>query len=220
MLARLEQVSFAFTRGAAPVPVLHGIDLTVEAGSFVVLTGRSGAGKSTLLQVLGGILRPTAGRAWWNSRDLGSLADGERAAVRRRELGFVFQDARLLPYLSALENIALPALLDLRAGARARARALLEELGLADRADHLPHELSGGEAQRVALGRALVNTPRLLLADEPAATLDQHSGARVLALLRALCARHGAAVVLASHDQSVALPADRVLTLAEGRLTP
>jgi ABC-type lipoprotein export system ATPase subunit len=202
------------------VPVLSGIDLTVEFGEVVALMGPSGSGKSTLLNVLGCLDRPTRGTYWLGGRDVSTLSRTEQAWVRLHYLGFVFQGFHLLPTATALENVALPlyyAGVD-RAEREERARVLLERVGLGDRLDHRPNQLSGGQRQRVAIARALANRPRLLLADEPTGALDTHSGDEVLALLRELHEESGLSMVIVTHDAKVARTAKRTIVLRDGRI--
>ncbi|UGS37350.1 ABC transporter ATP-binding protein [Capillimicrobium parvum] len=204
-----------YGRGRAARRILDGVDLDVAAGELVAVVGRSGCGKSTLLHLLGGLDTSDAGTV----EIAGERLDGRRAdAVRRRRVGFVFQAFHLVPELTGAENVLLAARLPgARPGARERARALVTRLGLDEVAGGLPHELSGGEQQRLAVARAVVNDPAVLLADEPTGNLDEASGAVVLDLLREL-AGDGRAVVVVTHERTVTARADRVVTLREGRL--
>ncbi|MGZ4215397.1 MAG: ABC transporter ATP-binding protein [Solirubrobacteraceae bacterium] len=198
--------------GRAARRVLDGVDLDVEAGEVVAVLGRSGSGKSTLLHLLGGLDRPDAGQIVLAGREL----TGQSSRARLRHIGFVFQSFQLIEELSGEENVALPARLPgARRGGEERARRLIAELGLSQLAHRRPHELSGGEQQRLAIARALVNDPELVLADEPTGNLDQDNGAAVLSLLRSLEAR---AVVIVTHEPEAAAIADRVLHLRDGRL--
>lgn len=207
-----------YGRGRGATRVLDGVDLEVESGELVAVVGRSGSGKSTLLHLLGGLDHADEGSIEVAGRLLEGLDERGRTALRRRAIGFVFQSFHLLPELSGLENVLLPARLARNgADAPSRARALIEELGLADCAERLPATLSGGEQQRLAVARALVNEPSLVLADEPTGNLDEESGAAVLQLLR-LAADRGRAVVLVTHDPAAGGVADRTLTLRAGRL--
>jgi putative ABC transport system ATP-binding protein len=201
------------------VRALRGVDMRVEVGQFLAIMGPSGCGKSTLLHVLGGIDPPTSGRVLLDGQDLGTLDDTQRSIVRRRRLGFVFQKMNLLPTLSALENVALPLRIDgqSRRAAKHKARAVLERVELGHRMWHFPHELSGGEQQRVAVARALVIEPAVLLADEPTGALDSANAQAVLALLRH-CADQGQTVVMVTHDAGMAQRADRVLVMRDGRI--
>jgi ABC-type lipoprotein export system ATPase subunit len=196
--------------------VLDGVGLDVDADEVVAVLGRSGSGKSTLLYLLGGLDRPDAGEITLAGEVLTSQKPRALARTRLRHIGFVFQSFHLVEELSGAENVMLPGRLPGAApGGERRARRLIEELGLIDVADHLPHELSGGEQQRFAIARALVNDPELVLADEPTGNLDAQSGATVLALLRNLTGR---ALVIVTHEPDAAAIADRVLQLEEGRL--
>ncbi len=213
----LSGVTREHRQGETVVRALRGVDLSVSLGELVAVMGPSGSGKSTLLQLAGGLDTPTAGRVCVEGRDLAELSRRQVAAVRRRSVGYVFQDLNLLPSLSALENVALPLELDgVRGGlARRAARAALEEVGLGVLAGRFPDEMSGGQQQRVAIARALVGPRRLLLADEPTGALDSTTGEEVLRVLRARCDA-GAAGVLVTHDARHAAWADRVVFLRDG----
>ncbi len=213
----LSGVTREHRQGDAVVHALRGVDLSVTAGELVAVMGPSGSGKSTLLQLAGGLDTPSAGRVLVEGRDLAGLSRRQVAAVRRRSVGYVFQDLNLLPSLSALENVALPLELDgVRGGlARRTARAALEEVGLGALAGRFPDEMSGGQQQRVAIARALVGPRRLLLADEPTGALDSATGEEVLRVLRERC-EAGAAGVLVTHDARHAAWADRVVFLRDG----
>ena len=205
--------------GAAATPAVRGVDLAIEAGEFVALTGPSGCGKSSLLHLLGGLDRPTSGEIHLADRRVDRLSEARWAVLRRREVGYMFQAFNLIPNLSVADNVELPALLAGYAPREARRRreALLERLGVADKASSRPALLSGGQQQRVALARAVINQPRLLLADEPTGSLDSRSTGDVLALLRALHA-DGQTIVLVTHAATVATAASRVLRMRDGRL--
>lgn len=202
--------------------ILRGVDLTLAPGEVLAVTGASGTGKSTLLHLLGALDRPTAGEVLVGGRDVGTLGDEQLARIRNGDIGFVFQFHHLLREFTALENVMMPALL---AGtsvddARGRAAALLSEVGLTDRATHKPRALSGGEQQRVAVARALVNEPLVLLADEPSGNLDTETGRRLHELLFDLRLRHRLAMIIVTHDLDLAARADRRLVLDAGRLLP
>jgi predicted ABC-type transport system involved in lysophospholipase L1 biosynthesis ATPase subunit len=216
-LLELERVTRRFERGTSGVVALRDVDLDVGAGELVALVGRSGSGKSTLLHLAGGLDQPDDGTVRFDGRDLAPLSIGDRAKLRRRDIGFVFQFFHLIPTLTVRENVELPLLLD---GVKpdGRVRDLLDHVELAHRADHLPGELSGGEMQRAAIARALVARPRLLLADEPTGNLDSTTGAAVLDLLISEVRGNGVALVLVTHDDEVAARADRTHTLLDGRL--
>ena len=198
--------------------ILSAIDMQVNAGEVAAILGPSGSGKSTLLGLLAGLDQPTAGRVSLLGRDLSTLDEDARAALRAGRVGFVFQSFQLLPGMTALENVALPLQIGGRNGARSQAETLLREVGLGERLSHLPRQLSGGEQQRVALARAFAGDPEVLFADEPTGNLDAESGQRVIDLLFRLRDRVGSTLLLVTHDQQLATRCDRVLRLEAGRL--
>ena len=209
-----------YRRGDAEVTGVEELDLRLVAGEFVALVGPSGCGKSTLLHLCGAMDRPTSGSVTLEGQAVGALDDDALTRLRRTRVGFVFQFFNLLPSLTVAENIALPLLL---AGATAasvtpRVRACAERVGIAHRLDHVPSQLSGGEAQRTAIARAVVHQPVLLLADEPTGNLDSANGARIVQLLRDVNRQSGSAILLATHDTTVAATADRVVTMRDGRI--
>ncbi|MDI6774446.1 MAG: ABC transporter ATP-binding protein [Verrucomicrobiota bacterium] len=219
--ARSIHKSYTLRKGL--VRVLQGADLTVGEGEAVAIVGVSGAGKSTLLHILGGLDHPESGAVIFRGQDLYRLSEYQRARLRARQIGFVFQSYHLLPEMDVLENVMLPAmatggLLTSGAAARRRAMDLLDAVGLSARGEHTPLELSGGEQQRVALARALMNDPPLVLADEPTGNLDDGTGAQVLERLFALTRARGHTLILVTHDERIAARCDRVLKLAEGAL--
>jgi len=197
---------------------LDGVDLEVAAGEFVAVVGRSGSGKSTLLHVAGGLDVPDSGRVVFDGRDVHTMSVSDRAALRRHDIGFVFQFFHLVPTLTVAENVRLPLMLDGRRPGRAASDEVLERVALGHRSDHLPGELSGGEMQRAAIARALVAKPRLILADEPTGNLDSATGAGVLDVLTAQVADVGAAPLMVTHDEEAAGRASRVATLADGHV--
>jgi len=204
--------------GTHRVEILRGVDFEVPAGQFVAIMGASGSGKSTLLGLLAGLDAPTAGRVVVDGTDITGMSEDHLAVVRGRKIGFVFQSYQLIPTLTAEENVLLPhelAGLDVRSGIE-RARELLTSVGLADRLDHYPVQLSGGEQQRVALARAFMVKPPILMADEPTGNLDSVNGAHVLELLLSLNQREGTTLVLVTHDLALASRADRIITLRDG----
>jgi ABC-type lipoprotein export system ATPase subunit len=209
-----------YAMGRRTLEVLRGVDLTVARGEFLALRGASGAGKSTLLHLIGGLDSPNAGEIFFNGRNLAKLSEDELTHFRNRRVGFVFQAYHLLPELTALENVCLPARVARISAAQTEKRGheLLSRVGLKERADHKPSELSGGEQQRVAIARALVNEPELLLADEPTGNLDSKTGGEIIELLKNLCAEKQMTLVIATHDANVAAHAQRVIELADGRI--
>ena len=206
--------------GRRTIEVLRGVDLVVARGEFLALRGASGAGKSTLLHLLGGLDAPNSGEILFDQRSLAGLNDSALAAWRNARIGFIFQAYHLLPELDALENVCLPARMARLPAKEARARGheLLKRVGLAERVDHKPYELSGGEQQRVAIARALINRPELILADEPTGNLDSHTGGEIIELLFALHAERQSTLLIATHDSKIAARARRVLELIDGRI--
>jgi lipoprotein-releasing system ATP-binding protein len=215
-----EQIVKGYRTPAGYVPVLEGLDLAVERREMLAITGASGVGKSTLLHVLGTLDRPESGRLSLDGEEVLGLGEDRLRRLRNQVLGFVFQFHHLLPEFSALENVMMPALIARLAAAEVarRASALLAELGLAERAHHRPGALSGGEQQRVAVARALVQSPRVLLADEPTGNLDQDTGEKLHRLLRRLNEEKGITVVVVTHNERLAAACDRRLRLESGRL--
>jgi len=212
----------SFGRTPARVDVLTGVDVEVDRGELVAVAGSSGSGKSTLLHILGGLMHPDAGRAELAGEDIYALGERARARLRSRRVGFVFQMHHLLPEWSAVENVMLPALIAGRreSAARARAMELLDSLGVAARASHMPGELSGGEQQRVAVARALVNEPDVVLADEPSGNLDREASEALHQVLERLSRERQQAFLVATHSPSLARRAQRTLVLAAGNLRP
>ncbi len=206
-----------YPRGDEAVHALRGVDIDVEHGEFLAITGPSGSGKSTLLHVLGGLDRPDAGEVRLEGRPISTLSDEELAIVRRRRIGFVLQFFNLLPTLTATENAAFPLMLDGIPDAFERARASLAQVGLGDRVDHRPSQLSGGEQQRVALARALAAEPAVVMADEPTGNLDSLTGEDILKLLRRT-ADAGQTIVLVTHDVRAAAFADRIVRIVDGTI--
>lgn len=219
-LVRCIGVTRVYQMGEQEVVALRGVDLAIPAGVFVAVTGRSGSGKTTLLNLIGGLDRPTDGEIHFNDRNLAELADRELTDLRRHRIGFVFQSFALIPILSAYENVELPLRI---AGVRRRERVdrverCLEMVGLSARANHRPYELSGGQQQRLAIARALVNKPDLILADEPTGELDSVTGREIMALFRQIVAREGVTVIMATHDPTVEEYAFHIYELSDGRI--
>src|SRR2546421_1612823 len=206
--------------GNRSLEVLRGVDVDLHRGEFLALRGASGAGKSTLLHLLGGLDAPNEGEVWLAGRNLAGLSRRELARLRNEEVGFIFQAYYLLPELDALENVCLPARMARTPApqAEARGRELLDRVGLKERMEHKPYELSGGEQQRVAIARALINEPDLILADEPTGNLDSHTGHEIMELLCALRTEKQTTLVVATHDASLAARAPRVIELVDGQI--
>jgi lipoprotein-releasing system ATP-binding protein len=215
-----KDVHKTYLLGKRTLEVLRGVDLELNRGDFLALRGASGAGKSTLLYMLGGLDTPNQGEIRLAGRNLATLTRMELARLRTEEVGFIFQAYYLLPELDALENVCLPARMARTPAARAEARGreLLDRVGLKERMEHKPYELSGGEQQRVAIARALINEPDLILADEPTGNLDSHTGEEIIDLLVALRAEKQTTLVIATHDSRVAARAPRVIELVDGRV--
>jgi putative ABC transport system ATP-binding protein len=218
MLLRVRDLVMRVPSGGRLLTILDGVNLDLAAGGSLAVTGPSGSGKSTLLGLIAGLDRPTAGSITLGGVEVTALGEDALATLRRDAIGYVFQSYHLIPTLTAAENVAVPLELAGRADAGACARALLGAVGLADRGDHYPAQLSGGEQQRVAIARALALRPRLLLADEPTGNLDSATGALVIALLLELNREAGSALLLVTHDVALASHAERVLVLRDGRV--
>lgn len=215
----VEEVTRRFGSGATEVVAVKGVSLAVAPGEVVLIMGPSGSGKTTLLSMIGGLLKPSAGRIQIGQDDLTRLDERRLPAVRLRRIGFIFQDFNLLSALSCLDNVALVGQLAglSRKAARQRARQLLEQLGMGHRLNFLPEKLSGGEKQRMAIARALINEPDIILADEPTANLDSHHGHETMRLLRRIAKEENRSVIIVSHDQRIKAIADRVLWLEDGQ---
>ncbi|MDD5326217.1 MAG: ABC transporter ATP-binding protein [Phycisphaerae bacterium] len=224
-ILKVEGLCRSYRMGEARVNVLAGVDLAVRQGEFVAIVGASGSGKSTLLHILGALDKPDKGVVSFEGRDLGRMGQRELNKFRNKMVGFVFQFYHLLDELSVLENVFLPAMasksvfgwLGSRRWAKSRARELLGELGLSERANHKPYQLSGGERQRAAIGRALMNEPRILLADEPTGNLDSATGNGILKVFEKLN-KAGQTIVMVTHDERIAQKAGRIITLADGKI--
>ncbi len=220
MLIKIVDLYKSFPMGGRELTVLKGIHLDIARGEILAIVGASGAGKSTLLHIIGTLDRPTSGTVLFEEQDLFRLSDQEQAEFRNRRIGFVFQFHHLLPEFTALENAYLPALIQKRPAAqvRADATALLKDVGLGDRLDHKPGELSGGEQQRVAVARALMQRPDLVLSDEPTGNLDTHTGEALFALMRELNRARGTTFVIVTHNEKLSAQADRIIHMEDGRI--
>ncbi|MEK7469618.1 MAG: ABC transporter ATP-binding protein [Planctomycetota bacterium] len=218
-LLRAVNLTKTFAIGGRPVEALRGISIELPEKSFTFVVGPSGSGKSTFMHLAGALERPTSGTIEVAGRDLGALSDDDLSTFRREKLGFVFQAFNLIPNLNAVENVLVPFYAKgLAEGMREKAKEMLKRVGLGDRLDHRPKQLSGGEQQRVAIARALLKDPILMLADEPTGELDSKTGAEIFALLRTLHREKGASVVVVTHDTRYIEPADRVILIEDGRI--
>ncbi|MCZ8528492.1 lipoprotein-releasing ABC transporter ATP-binding protein LolD [Alteromonas sp. PRIM-21] len=213
-------INKTYQDGSNATPVLHDVSLSIKAGEHVAILGSSGSGKSTLLHILGGLDKPSSGDVEFNGKSLGKLSGNALAKLRNDEMGFIYQFHHLLGEFTALENVAMP--LRIRGlstkAAHTKAQAMLEEVGLSHRLDHLPSTMSGGERQRVAIARALVTEPSVVLADEPTGNLDDSTGQQIYKLLKSLSEKKGTAFVVVTHDITLAAKMDRVLKIKDGRL--
>jgi len=215
----LRELTKYYKQASTTVKAVDGINLTVEAGEFVSIVGRSGSGKTTTLDLLGLLLRPTSGQILFDDIDTGKLRDGARAQLRGKKLGFVFQDFNLLTGLNAIQNVMLP-LRYTKNGkdGKERAAMLLEEVGLKDRMHHRPDQMSGGEKQRVAIARSLINRPSLVLGDEATGEVDSETSQQIVSLMRRMNREHGVTFILVTHDSDVAAQTDRVIRLKDGKV--
>lgn len=220
VLLSARNVSKTYAMGKRTLEVLRGVSLEVTRGEFLALRGASGAGKSTLLHLFGGLDAPNAGEIWFAGKNLACSSEDDLARLRNSKVGFIFQAYHLLPELDALENVCVPARLARlpAAAAEKRGRELLARVGLSERWEHKPYELSGGEQQRVAIARALMNEPELILADEPTGNLDSHTGAEIVDLLVGLRAEKNTTLIIATHDASVAARAPKMIQLVDGQI--
>ena len=207
-----------YGKGGNIVRALDKVSFAVEKGEFVAIIGASGSGKSTLMHLLGGVDRPDSGNVFVDGQEIYQLNESELAIFRRRNIGIVYQFYNLIPTLTADENIQLPCLLDNRKVDKKRLKEILETIGLASRKNHLPSELSGGQQQRVSIGRALINDPAIILADEPTGNLDSHSSAEVMDLLKLANKQYNQTLIIITHDEKIALQADRIITVGDGKI--
>jgi len=208
-----------YGKGDAVVNALDGVSFSVEKGEFVAIIGASGSGKSTLMHLIGGVDRPTSGSVFVDGNEIFKSNESELAIFRRRNIGLIYQFYNLVPTLTAEENISLPRLLDKRKPDKAKLNAILETTGLTNRRKHLPNELSGGQQQRVSIGRALINDPAIILADEPTGNLDSKSSREIIDLLKLSNKRYNQTLLIITHDEKVALQADRIITISDGRIS-
>ena len=215
-ILKVENLDKSYGKGEAKVDALKNINLSINKGEFVAIVGPSGSGKSTLLHLIGGVDKPTSGKVYINNVDIYSLKEKDLSIFRRRNVGLIYQFYNLIPVLSAKENILLPAELDNRKIDKEYLDDLLRTLGLKERENHLPNELSGGQQQRTSIGRALINRPAVILADEPTGNLDSKNSKEVLELLKLSVKKYNQTLIMITHDLNIALQADRVITIEDG----
>lgn len=214
----VKNLSKTYGKGDTMVKALDGVSFSVEQGEFVAIIGPSGSGKSTLLHILGGVDTPTSGSVIINDTDISQLDETALAIFRRRQIGLIYQFYNLIPILTVEENLTLPLLLDGRKPDKKQVQTLIDKLGLSHRLTHLPNQLSGGQQQRVSIGRALVNNPALLLADEPTGNLDSENSKEIIALLRHFNKEFKQTVIIITHDEKIALSADRIISIEDGKI--
>jgi predicted ABC-type transport system involved in lysophospholipase L1 biosynthesis ATPase subunit len=215
---KAENLHRGYSVGKKRIEVLHGIDLQIKRGEKVFLCGPSGAGKTTLMYILAGLEKPEQGSVWVDGQDLYAMSRRQQARIRNKSMSYIFQNYYLMPELTALENVMVPAMISGH-DAMEKAKESLERVGLAKRVDHLPAELSGGEQQRVAIARSLVNSPQIIFADEPTGNLDSRNGEQVMEMLLALSSEDGATLVVVTHDEALAVNGDRKLVIKDGMIS-
>ena len=215
---KVENLCKAYGQGENRVTALDHVSLEIEKGEFTAIIGSSGSGKSTLLHIMAGVDIPTSGKVYLNGQDVYAQSSEKLAVFRRRQVGLIYQFHNLIPTLDVVENITLPILMDRRKVNRERLNDLLELLGLQERRHHLPNQLSGGQQQRVAIGRALMNAPQVCLADEPTGSLDSRNGHEIIRLLKLSHKRYHQTLIIVTHDENIALQADRIITIADGKV--
>ena len=215
---KVENLCKVYGKGESRVTALDPVSLTIEKGEFTAIIGTSGSGKSTLLHIIGGVDVPTSGAVYLDGQDVYAQNNEALAIFRRRQVGLIYQFHNLIPTLNVVENITLPILMDRREVNQERLDELLELLGLSERKNHLPNQLSGGQQQRVSIGRALMNAPAVMLADEPTGSLDSRNGQEIVRLLKLSNIKYGQTLILVTHDENIALQADRIIGISDGRV--
>ena len=215
-ILQIKDLVKTYGNGRTAVTALGGVSFSVDKGEFIAIVGASGSGKSTLMHLIGGVDRPTSGSVIIDGNEIYKQNESELAIFRRRNIGLIYQFYNLIPTLTAEENIMLPRLLDNRKPDRNKLQTILETIGLTDRVKHLPSELSGGQQQRVSIGRALINDPVLILADEPTGNLDNKSSREIIDLLKLSNKRHNQTLIVITHDEKIALQANRIITISDG----
>lgn len=214
----IENLCKVYGKGENQVNAIDHVSLTIEKGEFTAIIGSSGSGKSTLLHIIGGVDVPTSGKVYLEGQDVYAQSNEKLAIFRRRQVGLIYQFHNLIPTLNVVENITLPILMDKRKVNEERLNDLLEMLGLQDRKTHLPNQLSGGQQQRVSIGRALMNAPAVMLADEPTGSLDSRNGHEIIKLLKESNKKYGQTLILVTHDENIALQADRIIGISDGKV--
>ncbi|WP_315119087.1 ABC transporter ATP-binding protein [uncultured Clostridium sp.] len=215
---KIENLCKVYGKGENQVTALDHVSLTIEKGEFTAIIGSSGSGKSTLLHIIGGVDVPTSGKVYLDGQDVYAQSNEKLAIFRRRQVGLIYQFHNLIPTLNVVENITLPILMDKRKVNEERLNDLLEMIGLKDRKMHLPNQLSGGQQQRVSIGRALMNAPAVILADEPTGSLDSRNGHEIIKLLKESNKKYGQTLILVTHDENIALQADRIIGISDGKV--
>ena len=215
---KVDNLCKVYGRGENQVTALDHVSLTIEKGEFAAIIGSSGSGKSTLLHAIAGVDVPTGGKVYLNGQDVYAQSNDKLAIFRRRQVGLIYQFHNLIPTLNEVENITLPILMDRRRVNKERLNELLDLLGLQERRTHLPNQLSGGQQQRVAIGRALMNAPQVMLADEPTGSLDSRNGHEIIKLLKESNKKYGQTLLLVTHDENIALQANRIISISDGRV--
>lgn len=218
-ILEVRNLTKVYGTGESEVRALNDVSFDVEKGEFVAIIGPSGSGKSTLLHTLGGVDRPTSGKVFMNGQDVYAQNEEQLAIFRRRQVGLIYQFYNLIPVLNVVENMTLPVLMDGRKVDKTQLDELMQTLGLIGRENNLPNQLSGGQQQRVSIGRALMNAPSVVLADEPTGNLDSKNSQEIIELLKLSNRKYGQTLILITHDESIALQADRILTIEDGRIT-
>ncbi|BBB47693.1 ABC transporter ATP-binding protein [Pelolinea submarina] len=217
-LLKIENLCKVYGKGENKISALDHVSLTIEKGEFTAIIGTSGSGKSTLLHIIGGVDVPTSGKVFLDGQDVYAQSNEKLAIFRRRQVGLIYQFYNLIPTLNVVENITLPILMDKRKVNEERLNDLLELLGLQDRKTHLPNQLSGGQQQRVSIGRALMNAPAVMLADEPTGSLDSRNGHEIIKLLKESNQKYGQTLLLVTHDENIALQAERIIGISDGKV--
>lgn len=218
-ILKIENLTKIYGKGENEVKAVDNISFSVEKGEFLAIIGPSGSGKSTLLHIIGGVDRPTSGNVWMNGQDVYAQNEDQLAIFRRRQVGLIYQFYNLIPVLNVVENITLPVLMDGRKVNEERLNELLQTLSLENRKNNLPNQLSGGQQQRVSIGRALMNAPAVVLADEPTGNLDSKNSQEILELLKYSNKKYGQTLIIITHDESIALQADRVISIEDGKIS-